>query len=55
MKYTVNWSRTYRASGTIEIEAGSPGEARAIVEEEIGDYEGSMQYTPDDDIIEVTE
>jgi hypothetical protein len=49
MKYEVQWSKRYYAAGTVEIEADSPEEAERITLENIGNYEGSMQYEPDTD------
>ena len=51
-KYTVTWSKTYYASGSVEIEADSSKDAEAVVQEDIGDYEGHMEYDPDKDFIE---
>ena len=52
-KYKVDWSKTYIASGTVEIEAESEMDAEIIAEENIGNYEGSMQYDPNENYIEV--
>ena len=52
-KYKVDWSKTYHASGTVEIEAESEEDAQIIAEENIGDYEGSMQYDPNENYVEV--
>ena len=51
-KYEVTWSKTYYASGSVEIEADSNEEAEDIVRERMGDYEGSMQYDADKDFVE---
>ena len=50
--YRVRWSKTYYASGFVEIEAVSAELAEAIALFAIGDYEGSMQYDPDGDWVE---
>jgi hypothetical protein len=50
--YKVYWIKTYTTSGTVEVEADSFADAEAAVSMEIGDYTGSMQYQPQDDIIE---
>jgi hypothetical protein len=50
--YRVRWSKTYYASGFVEIDAESAALAEAIALENIGDYEGSMQYDPDGDLVE---
>mgnify|MGYP003135488617 CR=1 FL=1 len=52
-KYEVEWTKTYYASGHVEIEAESKEEAKEIAEEHIGDYEGSMQYDPSGDDVYV--
>jgi hypothetical protein len=54
-QYRVRWSKTYYASGVVEIEADSAELAEAIALENIGDYEGSMQYEPDGDSVESSE
>tara|TARA_R110000851_G_scaffold10028_1_gene36683 strand:+ start:497 stop:904 length:408 start_codon:yes stop_codon:yes gene_type:complete len=54
-KYKVSWSKTYYASGEVEVEATSKMDAELKVEEKIGDYEGSMQYNPDEDYIDAVE
>ena len=50
--YEVTWSKTYYASGSVEIEADSNEEAEELVRERMGDYEGSMQYDADKDFVE---
>lgn len=54
-KYAVTWSKTYYAHGEEVIEANSRVEAEEVVEENIGDYEGSIQWYPDENIIEAFE
>ncbi len=54
-KYKVAWSKTYHVSGEVEIEAVSEAHAVQRVEDEMGGYEGSMQYDPKYDYIEVLE
>ena len=54
-KYEVNWSKTYYTSGYVEIEANSTEEAEKIARDNIGDYEGSMQYDGDADFVEAYE
>ena len=54
-KYKVTWSKTYYASGEVEVEATSRMDAELKVEENIGDYEGSMQYNPDEDYVDAVE
>ena len=54
-KYKISWCKTYYSSGEVEIEAESEEEAQIIAEENIGDYEGSMQYDPNENYIEVEE
>ena len=54
-KYKVAWSKTYHVSGEVEIEAVSEAHAVQKVEDEMWGYEGSMQYDPKYDYIEVVE
>jgi hypothetical protein len=54
-KYAVKWSKAYYAHGEVIIEANSRVEAEEIAEDNIGDYEGSMQYNPDQNYIEAFE
>jgi len=54
-KYKVAWSKTYHVSGEVEIEAVSEAHAVQRVEDEMGGYEGSMQYDPKYDYVEVVE
>ena len=51
-KYDVEWSKTYYASGRVEIEANSKEDAKETVLERMGDYDGSMQYDADRDYVE---
>jgi len=52
-EYIVEWTKTYHASGTIKIKALSAKEAEDKMDAIIGDQEGSMQYDPDKNTIEV--
>ncbi len=54
-KYAVTWSKTYYAHGEEVIEANSRVEAEEMIEENIGDYEGSMQWSPDENTVEAFE
>lgn len=55
-KYNVQWSKTYYVTGIEEVEASSEDEAKAIVEFDIGNYDGPMQYSPDgNEITDITE
>jgi hypothetical protein len=47
MKFKIDWTKTYIQSGSIDIEAKTIKEAEKIVEENIGNYEGSFQYIPE--------
>ena len=51
--YIVEWVKTYHATGTEEVEAKSSKEAWKHVAENIGDYEGHMEYDADADYINV--
>lgn len=52
-KIRVRWSKTYTVEGVAEIETSCPDEALAIVRDQIGDYEGTMQYQPYEDSVEI--
>ena len=45
--YSVAWVKNYFATGTVEIKANSEAQAENIALNQIGNYEGSMQYDPD--------
>ena len=52
-KYKVAWSKTYHTSGEVEIEAVSEAHAvQKVLEDEMGGYEGSMQYEKSEEIID---
>jgi len=53
--YKVLWSKAYYMNGTEEVLAQSPEDAINKVDDIIGNLTGSMQYHPDDNIIEVDE
>ena len=42
--YEVGWFKTYHVTGTVEIKANSAEEAEHIANDQLGDYEGSMDY-----------
>lgn len=52
-KFTVQYSRTYVSTGTVEIIADTEEEAKDKVQGIIGDLSGSMQYDPDQDTVEI--
>jgi hypothetical protein len=54
-KYAVTWSKTYYAHGEKIIMANSRVEAEEIAEDNMGDYEGSMQYDPNENYVEAFE
>ena len=54
-KFAVTWAKNYCAHGEEVIEANSRVEAEEIMNERIGDLQGSMQYLPDDNYIEAFE
>ena len=54
-KYAVTWSKTYYVHGEKVVKANSRVEAEEMVEENIGDYEGSMQWNPDQTTVEAFE
>ena len=45
--YEIAWVKNYHATGRELIEAESEEEALKIAEDNIGNYEGSMEYDPD--------
>lgn len=53
MLFKIDWTKTYIQSGSVSIEAKTIEEAEKIVEENIGDYEGSFQYLPESNTIQV--
>jgi hypothetical protein len=53
--YIVFWSKAYYASGETVVLAESPDDANDEVYDKMGDYEGSIQYYPDEDVVDVQE
>jgi hypothetical protein len=53
-KFEVYWVKNYYVTGTQNIEADSEDEAREEADNNIGDWEGSMQYDPDQNEIEIS-
>jgi hypothetical protein len=53
--FAVFWSKAYYATGTVVVHADSAEAAHDAVYDSMGDYEGSMQYCPDDDDVDVQE
>ena len=54
-KYAVTWSKTYYAHGEEVVTAKSETDAQEIIENKIGDLEGSMQWNPDETYVEAME
>ena len=54
-RYKIDWVKRYHASGSVVIQADTLNEAIKKAESEIGNYEGTMQYNPDEDEIEGAE
>lgn len=54
-KFKCLWSKTYITSGEVIVEAESAKEAYSMVDESIGDYDGSKQYIPNQNEIMVLE
>ncbi len=54
-KFAVTWSKAYYVCGEEIIEANSRVEAEEIAEDNIGDYEGSMQWNPNETTVEAFE
>ena len=51
--YKVSWCKTYYCHGEEEIQAESSEEAEKMALDKMGDYEGRMQYDPNEDYIDV--
>ena len=51
--YEVHWSKTYRAAGTVEIEAPNEEAALETAYSNIGDYQGSLEWDTGDDYIDI--
>ena len=54
-KFKCLWSKTYITSGEVVVKAKSAKDAYSMIDESIGDYEGSKQYIPDQNEIVVLE
>jgi len=54
-KFAVTWSKVYVAHGEEVVEADSRVDAEEMVENKIGNLEGSMQYKPDGNYVEAFE
>ena len=50
--YEIDWFKYYYTTGTVMIEASTEKEAIQIVEDNIGNYDGSMTGDPDKIFIE---
>jgi hypothetical protein len=53
--YLIAWTKTYVASGEVNIVADSLNEAMLRAESNLGDYEGSLNWIPDDSTLEPVE
>ena len=53
--FHVDWSKTYISSGTETIVARDQLHAESLIQERLGDLEGSMEYDPDYDSVTATE
>jgi hypothetical protein len=54
-KYRAYWMKRYFMSGVLVVNADSEGHAQHIVNLKIGDLEGSMQWIPEANEIDVLE
>ena len=54
-KYSVTWTKLYYSYGEEIVYAHDRVGAEKIVEDKIGDLEGSMQYISDEDYVEAFE
>lgn len=52
-KYRICWSKAYTCSGETVMEADSITDAHSKADDEIGNWEGSRQYHPEDNDIDV--
>jgi|SaaInlV_100m_DNA_2_1039680.scaffolds.fasta_scaffold131894_1 hypothetical protein len=50
--YEIAWVKNYHMGNSVLIEAETEEEALEIARDNIGNYEGSMQYDPDEDWVE---
>ena len=50
--YQIAWVKNYHMGNSVLIEAETEEEALQIARDNIGNYEGSMQYDPDEDWVE---
>ena len=50
--YEIAWVKNYHIANSVPIEAKTEEEALEIARNNIGNYEGSMQYDPDEDWVE---
>ena len=50
--YEIAWVKNYHMGNSVLIEAETEEEALQIARDNIGNYEGSMQYDPDEDWVE---
>ena len=50
--YEIAWVKNYHMGNSVLIEAETEEEALEIARNNIGNYEGSMQYDPDEDWVE---
>lgn len=48
MKFKIEWYKTYRRFGNEIIEANTKEEAKLKAYDKLGDFEGSIQYFPDE-------
>ena len=53
-KYDVDWTKAYFSHGSVEIEANSKAEAEKIVHDQMDDYEGSLDYNPEENYVSAT-
>ena len=50
--YEIAWVKNYHMANSVLIEAKTEEEALEIARNNIGNYESSMQYDPDEDWVE---
>ena len=54
-KFKVYWSKAYYRNGSTVLEADDAAHAYDLADEQIGDWIGSLQYYPDDNMIDIEE
>jgi hypothetical protein len=51
-KYSISWTKYYHATGMVEIEATTEEETIQIAKDNVGTYDGDLDWGPNDPVIE---